>query len=227
MKFGRNHSVHNFEILRISLLGKKFFLTMRKPLQDCWSSNQLEKALLKTTYLEKILDSLRIIAVAFSADSFYFFDLPSLASCLNIFKVHIWVLTKVNNGSQKIKKTLKKKIDIKHRCTFENRPEKILKQLKNIMSIMPKFKKQANKTLLYWTLCPQIKSSCWKSSILNNPLISSIKGFIPYRTENSMFSNGSWEIGDSYLISKLIITAYSRWEILNKVHYCRCFYICS
>lgn len=114
---------------------------MSKPLQDCWSSSQPENVLLKTTYLEKILDSLRIIAVAFSADSFYFFDLPSLASCLNIFKVHIWVLTKVNNGSQKIKKTLKKEIiEIKHRCTFEsNWPEKILKQLKNIMSIIPNF----------------------------------------------------------------------------------------
>ena len=44
--------------------------------------------------------------------------------------------------------------------------------------------------------------------------------FNPYRTENSMFStNDSWEIGDSYLISKLIITTYSRGEILNEVHY--------
>lgn len=64
--------------------------------------------LLNTTYLEKVLDALRIVAVAFSADSFHFFDLSSLASRLNVFKVHIWVLTKVNNGPQKIKETLKK-----------------------------------------------------------------------------------------------------------------------
>lgn len=56
-------------------------------------------------YLEEVLDTLRIIAVALSADSLNLFDLAGLASSLNIFEVDFRILTEVYNRAQKVKQT--------------------------------------------------------------------------------------------------------------------------
>lgn len=58
-------------------------------------------------YLEEVFNTFWIIAIAFSADSFHFFNLPCLACSLDIFEVNIWVLAEVYNRAQEIKQTLR------------------------------------------------------------------------------------------------------------------------
>ena len=57
----------------------------------------------QTTYFEEIFDSLWIVAVAFSADTFNFLDLAGLACCLNVLEVNFGVLREVDNGPQEVK----------------------------------------------------------------------------------------------------------------------------
>jgi len=56
-------------------------------------------------YLQKVLDPFWVIAVTFTADSFHFLYLTSLASCLDILEVNIWILAEVNNGTQEIEQS--------------------------------------------------------------------------------------------------------------------------
>lgn len=60
------------------------------------------KSLGQNTCLQKILHPLWVIAVAFTANPLHFLYLASLASCLDVLEVNIWILTKVYNGTQEI-----------------------------------------------------------------------------------------------------------------------------
>lgn len=71
-------------------------------LKFCYST---EIDLLDRTYLQKVFHPFWVIAVTFTADSFYFLYLTSLASCLDIFEVNIWILTEVYNGTQEIEQS--------------------------------------------------------------------------------------------------------------------------
>lgn len=48
-------------------------------------------------YLEKVLDSFRVVAVAFPTDPLHLFDLARLACGLDVFEMHLWVLAEVHN----------------------------------------------------------------------------------------------------------------------------------
>ncbi len=83
------------------------------------------------TYLQKILDTFWVVTVALSADSFNLFDLSCFAGTLNVFEVHIRVLTKVDNGTQEIEQTWNTNW---HIFIFESfKIKKILKCLGNNM----------------------------------------------------------------------------------------------
>lgn len=56
-------------------------------------------------YLEEVLDTLRIVAVALSADPFHLFDLARLAGSLDVFEVNFRILTEVYNRAQEIEQT--------------------------------------------------------------------------------------------------------------------------
>lgn len=56
-------------------------------------------------YLEEVLDTLRIVAVALSADPFHLFDLARLAGSLDVFEVNFGILTEVYNRAQEIEQT--------------------------------------------------------------------------------------------------------------------------
>ena len=57
-------------------------------------------------FLQEILNSFWIIAIALSTDAFHFFDLSSLAGGLYVFKMHFLVLTKVHDRAEEIEETL-------------------------------------------------------------------------------------------------------------------------
>lgn len=56
-------------------------------------------------YLQEVLDPLRVVAVALSADPLHFFDLASLTGSLNVFEVDLWILAEIHNGAQEIEQT--------------------------------------------------------------------------------------------------------------------------
>lgn len=56
-------------------------------------------------YLEEVLDTFRVVAVALSTDPLHLFDLACLAGGLDVFEVNFGVLTEVHNGAQEIKQT--------------------------------------------------------------------------------------------------------------------------
>ena len=56
-------------------------------------------------FFQEILHALGIVAVRFSADAFDLFDLTCFTGCLNVFEVHILLLTEVNDGAKKIEET--------------------------------------------------------------------------------------------------------------------------
>lgn len=56
-------------------------------------------------YLQEILDTLRIVAVALSANPLHLLDLARLAGSLDVFKVNFGVLTEVHNGAQEVEQT--------------------------------------------------------------------------------------------------------------------------
>jgi len=58
-------------------------------------------------FFKKVLDSLWIVTVAFTTNSFNFFDLPCLASCFNVLEVNFWFLTEVYNGAKEVEKAFK------------------------------------------------------------------------------------------------------------------------
>lgn len=58
-------------------------------------------------YLQEVLHSFWVIAVTFTTDSFHFLYLTSLASCLDVLEVNIWILAKVYNGTQEIEQSWK------------------------------------------------------------------------------------------------------------------------
>lgn len=51
-------------------------------------------------HLEKVLDPLRVVAVALSTDSLHLLDLACLAGCLNVLEVDVCVLAEVDHSSQ-------------------------------------------------------------------------------------------------------------------------------
>lgn len=53
-------------------------------------------------YLEEVLDTLRVVAVALSTDSLHLFDLTRLAGGLDVFKVNFRLLTEVHNRAQEV-----------------------------------------------------------------------------------------------------------------------------
>lgn len=82
------------------------------PLESCSSAakQNIQKTLQspgQNIYLQKVLHSFWVIAVTFTADSFHFLYLTSLASCLDVLEVNIWILTKVYNGTQEIEQSWK------------------------------------------------------------------------------------------------------------------------
>lgn len=59
----------------------------------------------KKKYLKKVLDTLRVVAIALSANPFYLLDLACLAGSLDVFEVNLRILTEVHNGAQEVKQT--------------------------------------------------------------------------------------------------------------------------
>ncbi len=53
-------------------------------------------------HLEEVLDSLRVVTVALSANPLNLLDLTSLTSGLDVLEVNIGILTKVHDRSQKV-----------------------------------------------------------------------------------------------------------------------------
>lgn len=53
-------------------------------------------------YLEEVLDTLGVVAVALSTDPLHLFDLARLASGLDVFEVDFRVLTEVDNRAQEV-----------------------------------------------------------------------------------------------------------------------------
>lgn len=53
-------------------------------------------------YLEEVLDALRVVAVALSADPLHLFDLARLAGSLDVFEVDLGVLAEVHNRAQEV-----------------------------------------------------------------------------------------------------------------------------
>lgn len=62
-------------------------------------------------YLEKVLDTFRVVAVALSANPLDLLDLACLASSLDVLEVNFRILAKVHNGAQEVKQTCKTQID--------------------------------------------------------------------------------------------------------------------
>lgn len=56
-------------------------------------------------YLEEVLNTLRVIAVALSTDPLHLFDLARLAGSLNVFEMNVGILAEVYNGAQEVKQT--------------------------------------------------------------------------------------------------------------------------
>lgn len=56
-------------------------------------------------YLEEILDSFGVVAVALSADPLHLFDLSCLTGGLDVLEVDLWVLAEVNDGTQEVEQT--------------------------------------------------------------------------------------------------------------------------
>lgn len=56
-------------------------------------------------YLEEVLDALRVVAVALSADPLHLFDLARLAGSLDVFEVDLRVLAEVHDRAQEVKQT--------------------------------------------------------------------------------------------------------------------------
>lgn len=65
------------------------------------------------TNLKEVLDALRIVTVALTADALDFLDLSCLTCTLNILKMDFRVLAKVDNGSQEVEQTWKKHFHIR------------------------------------------------------------------------------------------------------------------
>lgn len=96
--------------------------------------------------LEEVLDALWVITVALSADSLHLFDLTRLASSLNVFEVDFWVLAEVYDGSQKVKQSYRKNVDVEicrnpnirtirtKSVGFQSLPSKLLKDSKSSVS---------------------------------------------------------------------------------------------
>lgn len=57
--------------------------------------------------LQEILDSIWVIAVAFTANSLHFLHLACLASSLNVFEVNVGLLAEIHDGAQEIKQSYK------------------------------------------------------------------------------------------------------------------------
>ena len=56
-------------------------------------------------FFQEILNALRVVTVRFTTNSFDLFDLSSFASSLDILKMNFRILTKVNNGTQKVEQS--------------------------------------------------------------------------------------------------------------------------
>lgn len=56
-------------------------------------------------YLEEVLDSFGVVAVALSADPLHLFDLSRLAGSLDVLEVDLWVLAEINDGTQEVEQT--------------------------------------------------------------------------------------------------------------------------
>lgn len=55
--------------------------------------------------LQEVFHPLWIIAVTLPTNSLHFLDLSSFTRSLDVLEMHIRILTKVNNGSQKVEQT--------------------------------------------------------------------------------------------------------------------------
>lgn len=53
-------------------------------------------------YLEEVLDTFGVVAVAFPTDPLHLFDLACLACGLDVFEMDLWVLAEVHDGAQEI-----------------------------------------------------------------------------------------------------------------------------
>lgn len=52
--------------------------------------------------LQKVLDTLWVIAVALTTNSLHFLDLSRFTGSLDVLEMYIWILTEVNNRSQEV-----------------------------------------------------------------------------------------------------------------------------
>jgi len=53
-------------------------------------------------FLQEIFNSFRIVAIGFPAYPLHFFDLASLACCLNVFEMNFLILAKIHNRTQEV-----------------------------------------------------------------------------------------------------------------------------
>lgn len=85
---------------KFSLLLNKYItgISTNKIVTICYVSKRL-----RNDYLEEIFYSLSIVTVGFATNTFHFLDLTRLTRSLNILEVHFWVLTEVDNRTQKVK----------------------------------------------------------------------------------------------------------------------------
>lgn len=56
-------------------------------------------------YLEKVLDALRVVAAALTADALHLLHLPGLARRLDVLEVDLGVLAEVHDGTQEVEET--------------------------------------------------------------------------------------------------------------------------
>lgn len=56
-------------------------------------------------YLQEVLHTLWVVAVALSTDPLHLFDLARLAGCLDVLKVNFRVLTEIHNRAQEVEQT--------------------------------------------------------------------------------------------------------------------------
>lgn len=84
-----------------------FFLNAdRVPKDTIYKGESVKKVQVKCgLYLKEVLDALRVVAVALSADPLHLFDLAGLAGGLDVFEVNFSVLTEVNNRAQEVEQT--------------------------------------------------------------------------------------------------------------------------
>jgi len=57
--------------------------------------------------LQEVFNAFSVVAIRFATDAFNFFDLACFASSLDVLEVHLWILAKVDDWSQKVEQTFK------------------------------------------------------------------------------------------------------------------------